>query len=338
MELKSITLPSPNTYISRSRAGTNIQTCDVQVVKPFLKWAGGKTQLLDAFESRFPHELINHRLSRYVEPFVGGGAVFFAINKKFGFETAHICDSNEELVLAYRVVKTNVDALIDTLRLLETRFFETAPEERSTLFYSIRMDFNNLKEKTDFTHYNSSWIQRTAELIFLNHTCFNGLFRVNSLGWFNVPFGRYKNPRILDERTLYEASATLQNTEISTGDFTTCEKFVNSDTFVYLDPPYRPLNRTSKFTGYSKTGFSDADQVRLAEFFKIIDQRGAKVMLSNSDPKNEDPDDSFFDSLYSGYQVDRVPAKRAINCNGERRGDISELIITNYRTDLSPSG
>ena len=299
----------------------NIQKGEVQAVKPFLKWAGGKTQLLDAFECRFPRELKDRRLSRYVEPFVGGGAVFFAINKKYGFETAHICDSNEELVLAYRVVKTNVDALIDALRSLEIRFFETPPEERSPLFYSIREDFNNRKEKTDFLHYHSSWIQRTAELIFLNRTCFNGLFRVNSLGWFNVPFGRYKNPRILDERTLYEASASLQNTEISTGDFTTCEKFVDSNTFVYLDPPYRPLNRTSKFTGYSKTGFSDADQVRLAEFFKTIDQRGAKVMLSNSDPKNEDPDDSFFDSLYSGYQVDRVPAKRAINCNGKRRGD-----------------
>ena len=311
-----------------------MEKTETRAVKPFLKWAGGKTQLLDAFECRFPRELKDHRLSGYVEPFVGGGAVFFAINKKYGFETAHICDSNEELVLAYRVVKSNTDELIDTLRLLETKYYEIPVEERSAFFYSIREDYNNRKEKTDFTHYNSSWIQRTAELIFLNHTCFNGLFRVNSQGLFNVPFGSYKNPRILDELTLSGASASLQNTEISTGDFTTCENFVDSDTFVYLDPPYRPLNRTSKFTGYSKTGFSDADQVRLAEFFKTIDHRGAKVMLSNSDPKNEDPDDSFFDSLYSGYQVDRVPAKRAINSNGERRGEISELIITNYCPDL----
>ncbi len=314
-----------------------IRRTENKAVKPFLKWAGGKTQLLDAFECRFPRELKDRRLSRYVEPFVGGGAVFFAINQKYGFETSHICDSNEELILAYRVVKTKVDALIDTLRLLEMNYYETPVEERSTLFYSIREDFNIRRKKTDFKHYHSSWIQRTAELIFLNHTCYNGLFRVNSQGRFNVPFGRYKNPGILDEYTLTEASASLQNTEISTGDFTTCEKFVDDDTFVYLDPPYRPLNRTSKFTSYSKTGFSDADQVRLAEFFKTIDHRGAKVMLSNSDPKNEDPDDSFFDSLYSGYQVDRVPAKRTINCNGERRGDISELIITNYPSDLPRS-
>ena len=287
-----------------------MEKTETQAVKPFLKWAGGKTQLLDAFECRFPRELKDHRLSGYVEPFVGGGAVFFAINKKYGFETAHICDSNEELVLAYRVVKTNVDALIDALQSLEMKFYEIPVEERSAFFYSIREDYNIRKEKTDFTHYNSSWIQRTAELIFLNHTCFNGLFRVNSQGLFNVPFGSYKNPRILDELTLSDASASLQNTEISTGDFTTCGNFIDSDTFVYLDPPYRPLNRTSKFTGYSKTGFSDADQVRLAEFFKTIDQRGAKVMLSNSDPKNEDPDDSFFDSLYSGYQVDTGPCKK----------------------------
>ncbi len=198
-------------------------------------------------------------------------------------------------------------------------------------------DFNNDKDTIDFQNYHSSWIQRTAELIFLNRTCFNGLFRVNSRGGFNVPFGSYKNPRILDETTLSAASAVLQNTEISIGDFTTCEKFVDRNTFVYLDPPYRPLNRTSKFTGYSKGGFSDSDQVRLAEFFKAIDRRGAKVMLSNSDPKNEDPDDLFFDTLYSGYRIDRVPAKRAINSKGERRGEISELIITNYCGNHSTS-
>jgi len=311
----------------------NIQMTGYLAAKPFLKWAGGKTQLLDAFERRFPRELTDRRLSNFVEPFIGGGAVFFAINKKYGFGTAHICDSNEELVLAYRVVKTKVDALVDALRTLESEYFETPPEERSELYYKVRENYNAGKETTDFQNYHPAWIQRTAGLIFLNHTCFNGLFRVNSRGWFNVPFGSYKNPRILDEHTLREASASLQNTEISLGDFTTCEKFIDGNTFVYLDPPYRPLNQTSKFTGYSKDGFTDTDQVRLAEFFKTIGHRGAKVMLSNSDPKNEDPGDLFFDSLYSGYRVDRVPAKRAINSNGERRGEISELIITNYPTD-----
>lgn len=315
----------------------NEQKVGDPAVKPFLKWAGGKTQLLDAFERRFPPELKDRRLSNFVEPFIGGGAVFFAINKKYRFETAYICDSNEELVLAYHVVKTKVDALIERLSALEITFFETPVEDRPSLYYKVREGYNNQKGNTDFLHYHSSWVQRTAELIFLNHTCFNGLFRVNSHGWFNVPFGSYKNPRILDERTLLEASASLQNTEISTGDFSTSEKFIDGSTFVYLDPPYRPLNRTSKFTGYSKDGFNDRDQVRLAEFFKSMDQRGAKVMLSNSDPKNEDPDDSFFDLLYTGYNLDRVPAKRAINSKGTGRGDISELIITNYSTNNSSS-
>jgi DNA adenine methylase len=315
----------------------DFQKAGDQSLRPFLKWAGGKTQLLDAFECRFPKELIDHRLSNFVEPFVGGGAVFFAINRKYGFETAHICDTNEELVLAYRVVKTKVDSLIDELRKLDVIFFETPEEERASFYYKIREDFNTRKEKTQFTRYRSSWVKQTAELIFLNHTCFNGLFRVNSKGWFNVPFGGYKKPKITDEGNLTEASASLQNTEISMGDFTSCEKYIDEKTFVYLDPPYRPLNRTSKFTGYSKDGFFESDQLRLAEFFNTIDQRGAKVMLSNSDPKNVDPDDLFFDSLYSGYHIDRVPAKRAINSNGMKRGEISELIITNYCTNQSPS-
>jgi DNA adenine methylase len=300
--------------------------------KPFLKWAGGKTQLLESFERRFPSELADQKISNYVEPFVGGGAVFFSINKKYEFKTAYICDINEELILAYHVVKFNVNNLIEKLRILETSFSETPEPEQTLFYYKIRDDFNRQKENIDFYNYRSSWIKRAAELIFLNHTCFNGLFRVNSKGQFNVPFGRYKKPRILDENTLLEASASLDNTEIIKGDFTTCEQFIDANTFVYLDPPYRPLNLTSKFTGYSKSGFNDDDQIRLAHFYKSLDKTGAKIMLSNSDPKNENPDDTFFDSLYSDYFIDRVSAKRAINSNGERRGGISELIITNYQT------
>jgi DNA adenine methylase len=260
--------------------------------------------------------------------------VFFSINKKYEFKTAYICDVNEELILVYHIVKFKVNNLIEKLRILETDFMDTPESERTVFYYRIRDDFNKQKDNIDFGKYHSLWIKRAAELIFLNHTCFNGLFRVNLKGQFNVPFGRYKNPRILDENTLLEASASLDNTEIIRGDFTTCGKFVDSNTFVYLDPPYRPLNLTSKFTGYSKNGFTDDDQIRLAHFYKSLDKTGAKVMLSNSDPKNENPDDTFFDSLYAEYVIDRVPAKRAINCNGERRGEISELIITNYQTSV----
>ncbi len=307
---------------------------DGRKAKPFLKWAGGKTQLLEAFERRFPSELIEQKLSNYVEPFVGGGAVFFSINKKYEFKTAHICDINEELILAYNVVKLKVNSLIEKLSILETDFFETPESDRTELYYKIRNDFNQQKNKINFDNYHNLWIKRAAELIFLNHTCYNGLFRVNSKGQFNVPFGRYKKPRILDENTLLETSASLDNTEIIKGDFTTCGQFVDANTFIYLDPPYRPLNLTSKFTGYSKNGFTEDDQIRLAQFYKSLDKTGAKIMLSNSDPKNEKSDDTFFDLLYSEYVIDRVPAKRAINCNGEKRGEISELIITNYQTFL----
>lgn len=302
--------------------------------KPFLKWAGGKTQLLEAFERRFPSPMKDHKLSNYVEPFVGGGAVFFSINKKYEFTSAHICDVNEELILAYRVVKFKANNLIEKLRILEIDFFEIPESERTVFYYKIRDDFNRQKEQIDFINYDEQGIKRVAELIFLNHTCFNGLFRVNSKGQFNVPFGRYKKPRILDESNLLAVSDSLENTEIIKGDFTSCGQIVDADTFVYLDPPYRPLNQTSKFTGYSKNGFTDEDQIRLAQFYKSLDKTGAKIMLSNSDPKNENPDDTFFDTLYSDYFIDRVPAKRVINCNGESRGEISELIITNYQTSL----
>jgi DNA adenine methylase len=154
---------------------------------------------------------------------------------------------------------------------------------------------------------------------------------MNRKGEFNVPFGRYKNPRILNKDNLIEVAALLKNTSVIQGDFSGCKKSVDDTTFVYLDPPYRPLNDTSSFTSYSKDGFSDTDQRRLAEFFRELDKRGAKIMLSNSDPRNEHPDDSFFDELYAGFTIERVPAMRSINCNGACRGEINELIITNYR-------
>jgi DNA adenine methylase len=154
---------------------------------------------------------------------------------------------------------------------------------------------------------------------------------MNRKGEFNVPFGRYKNPQILNRDNLNDVAALLKTTTIILGDFTQCKKFVDNTTFVYIDPPYRPLNDTSSFTSYSKDGFSDTDQRRLAGFFKKLDKKGAKIMLSNSDPRNENPDDSFFDELYADYTIERIPAKRSINCNGARRGEINELIITNYR-------
>ncbi len=298
--------------------------------KPFLKWAGGKTQLLREFSARLPPELKEGKITKYVEPFVGGGAVFFYLNRIYAFEHCCICDANEELVLLYRVIKRSVNQLVSELQVLESEYLSKDDAAREPFYYAVRSAFNQKRSGIDFRRYHAGWIERAAQIVFLNRTCYNGLFRVNRKGEFNVPFGRYKEPEILNEDNLRNAAALLKTAQIILGDFTRCKQFVNKDTFVYLDPPYRPLSGTASFTNYSKNGFTDGDQMRLAEFFRELDALGAKIMLSNSDPQNENPLDTFFDDLYSGYRIERVPAKRMINCNALRRGEISELIVTNY--------
>ena len=303
----------------------------VPLARPFLKWAGGKTQLLKQFSQRLPPEMKNGEITHYVEPFVGGGAVFFYLGQRFSFDRSSIFDANEELILAYRVIKKSTKKLISELESLESAYISKTNEDREQLYYDVRDSFNKKKPEINFQKYDAEWLPRAAQSIFLNRTCFNGLFRMNRKGEFNVPFGRYKNPQILNKDNLKDVAALLKTTTILLGDFTRCKKFVDNTSFVYLDPPYRPLNDTSSFTSYAKDGFSDNDQRRLAGFFKELDKKGAKIMLSNSDPRNENPDDSFFDELYAEYTIERVPAKRSINCNGALRGEINELIITNYR-------
>lgn len=183
----------------------------------------------------------------------------------------------------------------------------------------------------DYDNFNKDWVDRSAFIIFLNKTCFNGLFRQNSKGEFNVPYGDYKNPKICDAENIIEVGKALQGSEIINGDFEVSDEFIKEKTFVYFDPPYRPLSKTSAFTRYSKEDFSDEDQVRLAKFYRKMNDRGAYLLLSNSDPKNEDRDDNFFDDLYKGFDIDRIFANRAINRNGHKRGKIKEIIITNYK-------
>ncbi|MCX6683418.1 MAG: DNA adenine methylase [Methanoregula sp.] len=309
-------------------------TKQIQLVpsaRPFLKWAGGKTQLLDEFNKRLPEELKSGEITKYAEPFIGGGAFFFSLNQKFFFEHCIIGDANEELILTYQVTKKSVRQLIDNLGILESEYLSKDEKNREVLYYEVRDSFNRKLPEINFQKFGTGWIERATWIIFLNHTCYNGLFRVNRKGEFNVPFGKYKNPKILNEDNLHDVASLLKTTRIILGDFTRCSKFVDDTCFVYFDPPYRPLNRTSSFTSYSKNGFFDTDQVRLVEFFKELDKKGAKIMLSNSDPRNEDPADTFFDDHFSDYSIERVPAKRMINSNGDRRGQINELIITNYR-------
>lgn len=300
--------------------------------KPFLKWAGGKTQLVDQIAKFLPFELRTGMIHKYAEPFIGGGALFFRIAQAYEIEHFLIADVNEELILAYRTLKNDVDGVIDILKTMEEKYHLLSPSRQKEYFYSIRFQFNEKHPDIDYQRFHKPWLERTAEIIFLNRTCFNGLFRVNSKGEFNVPFGRYKNPMICSEDNLREVSQILQRTEIQLGDFTNCESFTTSDTFVYFDPPYRPISKTANFTSYSRFDFDDAAQLRLASFYRLLDDKGAKLMLSNSDPKNENPDDQFFEDAYKDFDIQRLRANRMINCNADKRGPINELLIMNYHT------
>lgn len=298
--------------------------------KPFLKWAGGKTQLLNQFTEYFPRELKNGSLKNYYEPFLGSGAVFFYIAQNYSIRKAYLSDINEDLVLTFAVVQRNVIELIEQLSCLKSKYLEKSERGREEYFYFMRDKFNSEKEKINFSKYNSEWIPRAAKLIFLNKTCFNGLFRLNRKGEFNVPFGRYKNPSILDKNNLVNANKVLQIAEIFVTDFENIKSKLTSDFFVYLDPPYRPISKTSSFTSYSKYDFTDEDQKRLANFYSTVGKNGNKLMLSNSDPKNENTDDHFFENLYQEFKIVRVQASRMINSNSDKRGKINELLILNY--------
>ena len=190
--------------------------------------------------------------------------------------------------------------------------------------------FNQCRNNVDLHYQNHKWIERTAQLIFLNQTCFNGLFRVNSKGEFNVPMGKYSQPRICNAENLCSVSLILENTFIYQGDFSMCEKFVDNHTFIYLDPPYKPISKTSNFTGYSQYIFDDLEQLRLRDFFKLMDERQSKLLLSNSDPKNKNSQDDFFEKAYSDYRIERIKANRSINSNTSKRNAINEILIMNY--------
>ncbi len=298
--------------------------------KPFLKWAGGKAQLLEQITEHLHPELKLGKMRRYVEPFIGGGAVFFHIAQTYGMEKFFICDANEELALAYQTIREDVESLIGALSAMQRKYHKLSAAEQHKYFYEIRSRLNQKRPGINFKAFNQDWLERAAQIIFLNRTCYNGLFRVNANGDFNVPFGRYTNPQIVSKNNLRAISDILQQTKIKCGDFTACEKFIDRNTFVYFDPPYRPISKTASFTSYSKRDFDDAEQLRLARFYRKLDRSGAKLMLSNSDPKNENPDDDFFEAAYQGYRIERVAANRMINSKADKRGKIRELLIMNY--------
>jgi len=268
--------------------------------KPFLKWAGGKGQLLRQIK-----EYIALNFNNYIEAFAGAGALFFYLkNNSLIDNNAILIDSNEDLMICYNAIKKDVNKLINILK-------DKKYANENKFYYEIR------KENP------SDIFERAARTIYLNKTCFNGLYRVNKEGKFNVPLGKYKNPKICDEENLIAASKALEEVKLVNDDFSRCLEFAEKGDFIYFDPPYQPISKTSSFTGYTKDSFKDKDQIKLFNVFRELDRKGSILMLSNSDSE-------LVRGLYSSYNIKEVYAKRAINCNGDSRGAITELLILNY--------
>ena len=281
--------------------------------RPFLKWAGGKTQLLRELVDRSPTPPPDGRAT-YYEPFLGGGALFFGLG---WHGEAVLNDASVELVQTYEVVRDALDQLVGRLGALQTLYLDSDEEGRKELFYKIRGQQPRAP------------VEIAARMIFLNKTCFNGLYRVNRKGAFNVPHGRYKTPRILDYDTLVAASHALSDATLRHQDFEVACEPAKAGDFVYFDPPFQPLTKTSSFTSYTANDFSEDDQVRLKECVDRLVERGVHVMISNSPHP-------LITGLYRGsahfvqYRIDELQARRMINSKGDGRGEITELMITSY--------
>ncbi|MCC8047874.1 MAG: DNA adenine methylase [Oscillospiraceae bacterium] len=296
---------------------------DSNSAKPFLKWAGGKGQLLKEIERYYPFD---DGYTKYAEPFVGGGAVLFDILSQYDLREVYISDINRELINTYLTIRDNIDELAEMLLGFQSEYIPMNNERRKAYYLCKRERFNELKVRGS----ERDNAEKAALMIFLNKTCFNGLFRVNKRGLFNVPMGAYKNPLICDEKNLYAVSKKLENVQIVCGDYRLSACFIDENTFVYCDPPYRPLTDTASFTAYTEYLFNDDEQIELARFVDEVHKKGARVVVSNSDPKNSNTEDDFFDNIYSSRRIRRVEATRMINCNSEARGKIKELLISNF--------
>ena len=289
--------------------------------RPFIKWVGGKTQLLDEVRKSLPRDFASRQHVTYVEPFVGGGAVMFWILQAYpNIERAVINDINKELICTYHVIKESVEDLIVELARIQNDYILLGAEDRKAYYMEKRARFNTKQ---------TAPVETAALFIFLNRTCFNGLYRVNSKGEFNVPHGKYANPRICDADNLLACSFVLQRVEILCGDFAETSRYAGPDTLFYFDPPYKPITETSSFTSYSKEGFDDKEQLRLRDFCDQISKEKALFVASNSDPKDVNPKENFFDTIYQHFIIKRVSAARMINSDASGRGAISELMISN---------
>lgn len=294
--------------------------------KPFLKWAGGKTQLIGEIEKSLPRELVKSKFT-YIEPFVGSGAILFWILNNFpNLEKAVINDINEDLINTYRTIASNPQELISILEILQNEFHALeGNEDDKKLYYYQKRDLYNTRR--------ADKCEQAALFIFLNRTCFNGLYRVNRSNLYNVPMGGYKKPTICDKENILAVSNVLQKVEILCGDFEETLYHTNENTLFYFDPPYKPLNETSNFNSYAKDEFNDTEQIRLKDFCAKLDILNHHWVLSNSDSKDKNGKDDFFDDLYSDFLIKRVDAKRSINSKADKRGTLKELLITNITSN-----
>ena len=292
-------------------------------MKPFLKWAGGKGQLLKEIEQYYP---FGNGITKYAEPFVGGGAVLFDILNHYELEAVYMSDINAELINAYRMISNRIDEVVELLSTMQNEYVPMEERNRKIYYLAKRSQFNDLKISCD----EKINIEKAALMIFLNKTCFNGLYRVNRKGQFNVPIGAYKNPLICDETNLRVISEKLKKMIMVCGDYRKSADFIDQNTFVYIDPPYRPLTNTANFTAYTENAFNDKEQIKLAQFVGEMDQKKARIVVSNSEPKNSDLEDDFFENIYSFCNIKRVEATRMINSNSKARGKIKELLISNF--------
>ena len=303
------------------------------MARPFIKWAGGKRQLLEELIKSLPDNLKNAPPFNYAEPFVGGGALMFKLFELNFIDKAVICDYNPELVLVYKCIKHQCEELITELNVLQDKYNSLDKEERREMYFEIRSKFNESAEGIVHESPNSKWPKRASEFIFLNKTGFNGLYRVNKKGRFNVPPSNMGNKDFLQAENLRNVSRVLAHVTILQGDYQSCLNHLVEGSFVYFDPPYRPLKKTS-FTTYSSHSWAeDSEQIRLAHFCHILGKNGVSIMQSNSDPTSLDQTDTFFQDHYSsddGFFIRKVVAIRAINSSGSGRGKINELLITNY--------
>lgn len=287
--------------------------------KPFVKWVGGKSQLIEQLEALLPADFVRWKDVTYIEPFVGGGAMlFYMLQAHPNIQKAVINDINPNLTTCYKVVRDNPSDLVNSLRAIQEEYYTLLAEESRKDFYlSMREEFNSKSLDP---------IRNTTLFFFLNRTCFNGLYRENKSGLFNVPFGRYDRPTICDAATIFADSELLKKVEILTGDYQDTFAQANAQTLFYFDPPYRPLNNTSSFNDYTKETFNDLAQVRLKEFCDKVVAAGYHFMLSNSDCK-----DGFFDDLYGQYFIERVWATRSVNANASKRGKLTEILVHDYK-------